>query len=319
MTLRQAILATLAYHDIFNYPLTAIEIHKYFKKKASLKAVENELKNFKSNSGFYTLPHREKIVKIRKTRIKFSEKKLKRAYFYTRLLKLIPTIRLVGISGALAMQNSHKNDDIDLVIICQKGTLWTTRFFANIILSPFRRYPTSKHVADRACLNIFLDEYDLKISSRNLYTAHEICQLKPIYDKQETYSRFTPVNASKNIKRSLSVYSKFIVSNKWVKKFLPNWQPLSSIIPTPYPVIPAFTLTKEGKAGIQRKKKALVVSRLALCVETLLKKFQLLYMRSKVSSERIGKHQLFFHPQDTEELILSKYRKKLKSLKITDS
>lgn len=319
MNLSSAILSTLAYHDIFDYPLTKEEIHQYLiGKKSNLAKIQKELAKLANTPGVKTSRHLEntpgvrkgqfrkgedlyavsfgrKLFQKRKIRQKYSQSKLKRAQLFSFLLSLIPTVKLVAITGALAMNNSRKNDDIDLLIITSKGTLWTTRFLANLVLLPYKRQPQPRKLPttnyklqtnNRACLNIFLDESDLTIRDRNLYTAHEIAQLKPIWDKNKTYSRF-------------------IESNFWVNKFLPNWQPTR-------PVIPA-------KAGIQHKGKSAVVSHLAFSVEGILKKLQLLYMKKRISTERIGDTQLFFHPSNTQEAILKEYQKRLKRINIPTS
>src|SRR3989338_1149188 len=292
MNLRQAILATLAYHDIFDYPLTIEEIHQYLiGGKASLKSVEKVLnrltddKKISRRRGYYYLRNHIGLVNRRLQRKKYSKFKFKKALFFANLLKIIPTLKLVAISAALAMENSHKDDDIDLILVTSKGTLWTTRFLANILLFPFKRKPQpqltinhSPSTNNKACLNIFLDESSLKISDQNLYTAHETCQMKPIWDRDGTYSRL-------------------VSANNWVKKFLPNWQ------------------TCYSEHGTRNKNKN--VSRVTYHlspIEIFLKKFQLWYMRSKITTEKIEDTQLFFHPQNKEEWVMGEYQKRLKIL-----
>src|SRR4030043_205999 len=201
MTLEQAILATLAYHDIFDYPLTLEEIHKYLiAKKATVKAVDLKLhklrinKKIEKKEELYCLRGRLHTTNLRRKRKRYSSPKIIRAKFYARVLQFIPTLKLVAISGALAMNNSHINDDIDLVLISSKGTLWTTRFLANILLFLFKRKPYDKKISNKACLNTFIDESNLKISPQNIYIAHEICQMKPIWDRGGTYDRFVKAN-----------------------------------------------------------------------------------------------------------------------------
>jgi hypothetical protein len=282
MSLDDAILATIAYHDIFDYPLRAEEISNLLiGKKAAQKSVESKLKflqkskKIQSKANLYFLKGREKVCTVRKTREKYSNGKLKRALLYSRLLETIPTVKLVAVSGALAMHNSHAYDDIDLVIITQSKTLWTTRFFSNLILFPFKRRPKSKNTSDKACLNLFLDDSSLKLKNHNIYQAHELCQMKILCDKEKTYS-------------------KLIKSNLWVYKFLPNWH-----------------------ANFSRKKAKnkwnLVIPQI---LESWLKSFQLVYMKQKVTTEKIGERQLFFHPADTENYVINTYNKNLKKLKI---
>src|SRR3990167_5807214 len=180
MNLSSAVFATLAYHDIFDYPLTEDEIHRLLVyKTASSGEVSKNLdlllsrKRIEKKGEFYSSKKRASIVKTRKSRDRISESKFTMAKFLANILKFVPHIKLVAVSGALAMKNSHKEDDIDLVIVSAKGSLWTSRFLANLLLFPSKRDPKGKKVADKACLNLFLDESDLKIRDQNIYQAHE--------------------------------------------------------------------------------------------------------------------------------------------------
>ena len=324
MKLAKSILATLAYHDIFDYPLTTDQIHRYLiRGKTSLKTVDKilatllkqkkiiqysssessliesnsittldvarRIEKFSTGSNsniLFALFGRQNLFPLRIRREKYSKSKFKRTHFFAKVLKIIPTLKLVAISGALAMQNSHNNDDIDLVLVTSRGTLWTTRFFASILLMPYKRDPQGAKVSNRACLNVFLDESDLKISPQNLYLAHEIYQMKPIWDRDGTYQRF--INA-----------------NKWVKKYLPNWQ-LEEIVNGKWKMV-------NGKS---KKSVHSLFTINYLPIENLLRDFQLWYIRSKITTERITEHQLFFHPQNTGEWVMREYQKRLRKLKI---
>lgn len=289
MKLDQALIATLIYHGIFDYPLQIQELHRYLiGKKASSeyvrKAVANLIraKAIGEKRNYLYLKSKKLIVKIRLKRKKYSAKKLQRAKFYASILKVVPTIKLVAISGALAMENSHKDDDVDLVIVAGENTLWTTRFFATLVLWPYRRRPQEKKVSDKACLNLFLDKSALKLKEQNIYTAHETAQMKLLWERGGTYT-------------------KLIRSNKWIFTYLPNWHPD----------------VKGPAIKVKRKEEnAFVLSHLALVIESLFKNFQLAYMHSKITREKIGGHQLFFHPKETQEIVLKKYQKSLMKLKI---
>ncbi len=285
MTIRNAVLATLAYHDIFDYPLTKEEIHKFLVgKKTDAKKLEKSLqglvkdKKISQTKDLFSLRGRNKIVKLRRSRGKFSSLKLKRATLFAKLLALVPTINLVAVSGALAMENAQKNDDIDLVIITAKNTLWSTRLLANAILQPLRRKAGRPHTENKACLNLFIEQSSLKIRTQNLYSAHEVAQMRPLWQRQNAYTGF-------------------LKANSWVKNYLPNWTPN----------VEGLT----SKAESKKNQKTLVISRLALVAEILAKKFQLYYMKKKITTEKIGEHQLFFHPKDTQGWVLKTYIKKL--------
>ncbi|MBI2598793.1 hypothetical protein HYW40_01030 [Candidatus Curtissbacteria bacterium] len=293
MTLDRAILATLAYHDIFDYPLKEAEVRRYLiGRKASGQRIEKEIANLLKNKkiifkkGYFCLKNRGEIIKLREARTGHSKTKLKRANFFSILLTPVTTIKLVAVSGALAMGNAKKNDDIDLVIVTARNTLWTTRLLANIILLPLKRKPglITHHspliTNNKACLNLFIDESNLKISDKNLYTAHEICQMKPLWQRGNTYSRF-------------------LKANSWVKNYLPNWEPDAvngkwKIVNRPSFYSP-FTIHHS----------------LVEHIEALAKWGQLNYMKKKITAEKIMDHQLFFHPKDTQSWVLKSYARKL--------
>lgn len=288
MNLSSAILSTLAYHDIFDYPLESSEIcDLLIKKKADRESVAGELKRLRSmgkvgeSDKYFFLRRRLRIVRLRKLRAKYSHKKFRRAVFFANLLKVIPSVKLAAISGALSMKNSRRSDDIDLVIVTSKGSLWTTRFLANLLLFPFKRDPAGQKISDRACLNMFLDESNLSITDHNMYTAHEICQMKLLWDRDNSYGRF-------------------LRANSWIRQHLPNWRP----------EVERLTINDKRK----KRPKALDFRRLTLVTEKLLKAFQLWYMRNKLTTERISSTQLFFHPKNTQEKVLADYQKRLKKL-----
>jgi hypothetical protein len=287
MTLSDAILATLAYHDIFNYPLTEKEAHSYLIVKSSYSNYNKNLqllikqKKVFQKEGLIFLQGRGATVKIRQTRKKASGKKLKRAMFYSKILQAIPTIKFVAISGALSMENADQNDDIDLVIVSHNHSLWTTRLLANILLQPYRRKAGESHTKDKACLNMFLEESNLKIRTQNLYTAHELAQLKPIWQRGKTYQNLIKINS-------------------WLKNYLPNWQP--------YP-------TDSYKTYPQSNFWSIVTSQMSI-VEDVTRVFQLRYMRRRITSEKIGDSQLFFHPGNTQEWVLAEYNSRIKNLNL---
>jgi len=210
---KKVILRTLAYADIFDYPLTAREIHRFLiaNKSASYISINQALKELTEVSqkkGFYLLKNREKTVPLRKKRERWSEEKLKIAERVAGWLKLIPTIQMVAVTGALAMKNSDKEDDIDLFIITSVNRLWLSRGLVVTFLRLTGHYWRPGKVKNKICPNMLLDESHLKIPKKeqDLFSAHEFCQLKLLWDRNKTYQ-------------------KFVKENQWVKRFLPNWKP----------------------------------------------------------------------------------------------
>jgi len=187
--MEKAILKTLIYADIFEYPLKIWEIHKWLiGRKVSSYQVEKAIEKLvqsgkcKVKSDYYFLPGRGSLVAKRKAREKQSAKYLRKAKILTFILKLVPWIKLVGISGGLAMDNATKEDDIDLFIIAGKNRLWISRLLTLILLSLTgqRRKvgKTGRKIAGKLCLNILLEEDRLEQSSKDIYLAHEVLQMK---------------------------------------------------------------------------------------------------------------------------------------------
>ena len=194
---------TLVYADVFDYPLRAAELVEW------QIAGDRPRPELTGKTGkFYHLKGRQALAVLRRRRQHFSHLKLKRARLAAGLLKLIPWIKLIAVTGALAMNNSDQNDDIDLMIVTQANRLWLSRLLATILLLPQLRQPHQRFlVSDKICLNLWLDETALSLprNQRNLYTAHEVVQVKPILDRDYTYL-------------------KFIIANLWLKNYLPNWK-----------------------------------------------------------------------------------------------
>lgn len=210
---KKAILRTLAYADVFDYSLTAQEIYRFLiaKKRISNFSLKQDLKKLPQVSqkqGFYYLKNREKTVLLRRKREQWSREKLKIAKQVASWLKLIPTIKMVAITGALAMNNSDKRDDIDFFVVTSANRLWLSRGMIVTFLCLTGLYRRPNKIKNKICPNMLLDEEHLKIPKKeqDLFSAHEVCQLKLLWNRNETYKRF-------------------IKENQWVKKFLPNWKP----------------------------------------------------------------------------------------------
>lgn len=301
--LQKSILATLAYSDIFDYPLTEEEIGKYLildpnsnikaqisntnskliiQKYLTLLLNANAIENY---DNLYCLKGRKEIISLRKEREEYSKKKLVIAEKATQKLKRIPWIKMIGLTGSLAMNNSSPKDDIDLIIITQNNRLWLVRSLI-LVLSPVLGIRSRKRgenqVKDKLCTNLFLDELELAIKPASLYTAHEIAQIRPILNRNLTYE-------------------KLISKNLWIKDYLPNAVRIDTPKPSlkhPHPIIKLSEL----------------LNYLIIPVNFLAFIFQHMYMKPKITNERISLHQAFFHPRPLSAEIENKFLTRLKTI-----
>ena len=103
---------TIAYADIFDYPLKADELQRWLIQGDSFAPAKVSPYWIKTNR-FYHLPGRSKIISLRRQRQHFSHLKWPIAYRAAKILSFIPSVKLVAVTGALAMNNSDQDDDID--------------------------------------------------------------------------------------------------------------------------------------------------------------------------------------------------------------
>lgn len=200
---RDATLATLAYADIFDYPLTRQELIHWMLMEPHVPAHAKEIE---SRKGYFFLKGRSKLVQIRRERKGWQKEKWDIAKRAARALSYIPTIQLVGVTGGLAMNNARKDDDIDLFLIVSDGTLWISRLKATILMDMvgLRRRPNDVTVTNKVCLNMFVTEHGMGVPGheRDCFSAHEVLQMQPLFIRGRTYR-------------------KFLGENQWVSAYVP--------------------------------------------------------------------------------------------------
>src|SRR5712691_7185485 len=226
--LRCAVLSTLVYADLFDYPLTHSEIQRYLIGEAATTTRVTALLDGDAGLRRYIdrtrdwvhLAGRSHLAKVRRDRAAMSADLWPIARHFGARIARLPFVRLVGVTGALAMNNAAVGDDIDLFILVQPGRLWLCRLFILAIVRLAARQGTT------LCPNFLLSTDQLRLSERNLFTAHEIAQMIPLTR--------TPW------------YHAFLDANGWVRDFLPN----------------AFAEGSTGEAPLDRRSAMRVVTRM---------------------------------------------------------
>jgi len=270
----------IKYFAVFEYFPSFEDVYTFFPEKISKKRLKMAFEAEKYTVGEYGI----KQAQMSKLKTQISKKKLSNWKFrvYVKLISLFPQIKLIGLSGSIAMMNAKNEDDIDLFIITKKNRLFTARFLATIIafIMGLKRPIGLKKASNKVCLNLFFDEDNLKVPKfkQTLFVGHEILQMKPIVNKD-------------------NVYERFLKANRWVQDIFPN----SSWI---------MSKVKNQKSKIQVKsqnyfknlKLLTLTSNFSLLtfnfIESILKKFQLYLIRRHQTTEVITDTQLWFHPVD---------------------
>jgi hypothetical protein len=267
---RKTLLRTLSYSGRFGYPLTLGEtwfwqIGSSFSKK--------ELSRWPfSTAGFLHLKGADSLADTRNKRAVYSRNKWLIAVKYARLLSRIPTVYAIFITGSLAMNNSPKYDDVDVLIVARANSLWITRLLVILLLAftrarrrPYLSPHSSPAVSDKICDNLYLDTDHLAIrpGGHGLYLAHEILQAKCVFDRG-------------------GVYYRFLTQNSWVKNYLP--------------VAYKEIMKKFNNEKVSIPEMNTLLNIFLFTINCFLFTIQYLYMRPHLTGEKVSLGSAFFHP-----------------------
>jgi hypothetical protein len=209
-SLERAILSTIAYRDVFGFPVTLDETHRYLHYVSATRAGVAEGLAALQRSGlvitdevYFSLRGRESLFSQRRARLVNARRLWVHAHKYARALATLPTVKMVGVTGSLACDNTTDDADIDFMLVLEPSTLWRTRALTSMAVL------IDKRLGGRLCVNYFLTERALALKSRDLYIAQELAQMVPLY--------------------GLETYEKLRAANAWVHAILPNAQGSPSI------------------------------------------------------------------------------------------
>jgi hypothetical protein len=260
MIKQEDVIKTLLFLDIFDYPPTAMELWRFLGVPAELGEVapllSKESPSFPrrgwggsagGGSGFChaavsrqgtaagggaflsqseaTRPEFAEgdcdMAKNRREFVFLSEKKFKIARRAAKILKFIPSIKMIAVCNNFYYR---EESDVDFLIITSAKRLWLTRFFATIILDILHLRARGKKTADRICLSFYISENNLNLEDVALKSpllfkegsgggfegdpclACWLAFMEPIYG-YDTYEKFWQANN---------------LPDSWFKKIFPN-------------------------------------------------------------------------------------------------
>ena len=202
--IKENILATLAYFDLFNYPLTRGEIYLFLNNKYPGDLFDIAIGGLLQAGiifqfdRFYTLKNDHYLIVRRLDGNKKAAELIRIADQVGKILIRFPYVRGVAISGSLSKNFADEFADIDLFIITAKNRLWIAR----TIMHCFKKLTFLVKREHYFCMNYYIDMQQLEIAEKNIYTAIEICTLIPLQGDIE--------------------FEKFYAANAWTRDYLPN-------------------------------------------------------------------------------------------------
>jgi hypothetical protein len=149
-----------------------------------------------SDDGRWMLAGREALVNIWQRRQGHSSRKWRAALRYAAWIRCLPFVRMVAVTGTLAVNSAEAGDDIDLFLITEPGRVWLARALTILIVR------WAKLFGETLCPNYLIASNALALAERNLYSARELAQMQPLY--------------------GAVWYTELCERNRWTLKYLPN-------------------------------------------------------------------------------------------------
>lgn len=300
-TLRNKVLETIAYHDLFDFPMTAQEVHRSLGLRARLEEAVLALDALVfegalgRRAGLHFLAGRETIAALRHDRYDLSERKFRRVRRFFRFARHAPYLRAVFVCNTLGRSNARKESDIDLFLVAEPGRLWTARLFTTGLAALLRLRPTREVTEDRLCLSFFLASDALALRGHaiegDIYLPHWLHDLFPVHDEA-------------------GIAELLQEANSWARAALPGLLP-----PAPHPRRSFAPVPGAAKRAVER-----ALAPFADRLEAFAKKLQLAWMPDELKKAGAGSgvvlsdSVLKLHRLDRRAEIRDRYRARVAAL-----
>lgn len=296
-TLDSAILRTVLYADVFDFALTVNELHRFLMHHSPVALAEIQraldgspaLEAALARSGeWVALKSRQSLFGMRDEREAVAARLWPLARRYAAALALLPFVRMVALTGALAMRNPvSTDDDLDYLIVTRPGRVWLARLASVMLVRIVRLTGTE------ICPNFVLAEDALVQNRRDVYIAHEVVQAVPFFGG--------------------ALYERLRAENRWADSHLPN----ASGAPHPAEI----RAPSRAGAAVKHLLEWVLGGKLGDRIEAWekarkMRRFEAL--RQAESAARIDDSQVKGHFNDHGESVLEQYRRRLSAYGLTE-
>jgi hypothetical protein len=296
--LRIELLKALSYFDVFEHPLNLKELQNLSSEtkgnstsvEASLEQLVQEQLCYRQGEYYSLREDISTLLEKRKQKEVQAASYFKKLPAYASIIRYFPFVRGIAISGSLSKGVMHQKGDIDYFIITHPGRLWICRslliLFKKIFLLNSRKY---------FCVNYFVDEDNLKIIDKNIFTAVEVSFLAPVYNAP--------------------LFDRLKKENTWTQAYFPHFEH------------PIKLSLKGGNPWLKSVLEKLFIGRAADRLDLFLMKLTYKRWRKKFghfneekleltmrSNRGVSKH----HPKDFQNKVLEQYQQRLKRLELKE-
>lgn len=318
LNMEKAILATLAYYDVLDLPLTLVEVasflispkqvdpfHQSFAGASvvSLDEIKTNLDKLigggtiATHDGFYFLTGREKLCAGRLAQQKNAEQKWEKARRYISWAQAVPFIEGIFASGSLALGFMESSSDLDVLVVTKPGRIWLARLWLSFWLELIgkRRRGRDRVAPDKICLNHYISSDALTLRWHSLYNA-------------QTYLHLVPL-----LVRDHELINRFQRENNWMLNYVNNWPDLNGWQRRAVKL--NHWLVGWAKVG----EAVLEFTGLAVLLEKFARALQKSRIARGSKNKGIGRitineQELEFHPHSPEYAVLNKFNQRVKQL-----
>jgi hypothetical protein len=301
--IKDNIMRTLLYYDIFNHPLKEEELFNLLPfnsiSKSDIISLINKFSKeddclFTGKNGYVYIKPNTQNVSLRLEKERYSIKMWKITRIITHVIKRFPFVRCVLVTGSLSKNSSFKGSDLDFMVVTTKNRLWIARtmlmLFKKLFLFNSHKY---------FCINYFVSEEMLEIEEKNLFTATEIVHIKATFNTE--------------------LMNEFINRNKWIKEYFPNYKlGDSQMHSTPFKV-------NNRRSILQKFLELFFYGRSGDRLDKYLREKTSKYFKKKYRFADNSEHSLMFkstanvsktHPRNMQKQILNEYHDKLRKFNL---
>jgi hypothetical protein len=289
--IEEAVLRTVAYGDVFDSAMRMPEIWRYLERvPADPEEVEGAVESLVPHrltriDGLICLAGREELAELRREREVLADKLWPVALRCGQSVARLPWVRMVSLTGALAMDNVDKDADVDLLIVTEPGRVWLCRFFVIQLVRLFRLQGVE------LCPNWLLSTQRLELADRGFHSARELTQMVPL--------------------AGLDIYHRMRKLNRWTDAVLPNSAGPPRDLPCP----------RTGGSTVGKAGEVVFGSRMGTAFESWMARRKIREIR-RIGGDSpelvLDRHQCKGHVDAHGQRIAETYAARLRSLSLAD-
>lgn len=173
-----AVYATVCYADVFDMPIELDHLHRYLVGvQLGFDDVDRLVDQLVSEGRLARreqlvhLPDRSDVLAIWEERTTRAETMWRDAERWGSRIGRLPFVRMVAVTGGLAVDSVADHDDIDYFIVIRPGRLWLTRAMVLVLARIAARDDLD------LCPNFIVADTTLAMTEQTLYVARELAQM----------------------------------------------------------------------------------------------------------------------------------------------